>query len=489
MPEAVQSPTNPDAVQPPKTAETAETVIQEPLEEQSSDQDEETLSEEAEKEIQAQIESADDIRIVLGVIRQNLADESFLPLLAKAMIEKYGDSAPSLETLSETARLMQHLESSISESDLQKLTDMEKDPNFEGALDKKNLIIDGFCLPVLKGHLTAEDVTSIIGRIALNNSQPIQGEIRASSGYEGVMFYNQENNTVFINPANFAKKYRDEKGRFLTLDLEHMAAHELSHGVASRTVLSDETWQNLEQELSSPNPEFSSEMIKQTKAIIESAEEIKDSQSMHIRNVLETIKNIDKDYAKLSSEQKQRFGTAEQYKNRRLTQAAIEIIAEYTALYLESDGSFKDFARNCLCQTWKKETEQYIASSLNISADTEDEKIALVQKKIQSILTSLSDGSATISIILEQNPGLKRLFNCYKVFYDNIDPAIQEGKGSLSEEEDDEFDFEEYDGYYDSAGGFEQQEKGGQPSKTDSGAMTLLDAFANEVEVTKPITG
>ena len=489
MPEVAQQPINPEPVQPQETAKPTETVAEEPQPEQPPEQDSETLSRQAEQEIQEQIESADDMRIVLSIIRQNLTDESFLPLVAKAMTEKYGNGAPSLETLKEVSGLMQCLESSISESDLQKLAEMEKDPKFEGAMDKKNLIIDGLCLPVLKGHLTAEDVASVVGRIALMDSQPTQGEIRASSGYEGVMYYDQENNAVLINPAVLAKKYQDKKGKFAELDIEHMAVHELSHGVAGKTVLANESWEKLDQELSSPNPEFSSGMIKQVRAIIESAEEMKGSQSIHIRNVLEAIKNIDRDYAKLSPEQKQHSGTAEEFHNRRLAQAAVEIITEYTALYLESDGSFKDFARNCLIKTGKKGLEQFLASSLNISAGSEEEKPALVQKKLKSIMAGLSSGSETISTILEQNPSLKRYFYCYKVFYDNISPAVQEGKGSLSEEGDDEFDFEDYDGYYDSAGGFEQQEKGGRADKTSNGVMALIGAFADEVEVTKPITG
>ena len=440
------SPQQAEDTSPEDDIEVGENTTEQKNEQQEQGEVDEFTQARIRKEIRDLGETATDMRGYLPVLRHNLDPEMTdwaIQLVQKDMAEKFADSAPSVEKLKEVTDLLRHLESTISEQDSARLAEMAKDPNYKGAIEKKDRIIDALVTPVLLGHVSGKDVASLIKKIGFTDGAE-QKQAQTTHGYEGVMYYDEATGSILINPEKLVDSYRTKKeSKPLRINFEHLASHELSHGVVRKLALDR------------GRTEPSRALLRMANQIIEGADSIADSQSQHINTVLRTLANVDEDFKTAGANM-----TLEQFRAQRKVNAANEIITDYMALYLQSDGSMKDFTRVCLEMTREKNLNQYIA-----------------------------------------NGGSKeQLIKTYEVFYKSISSVINRGKGlSLEEEGDDEEDeptevLEEDElgsgeSFQNTSEGFAEGDKNEMQGQTKSGIMALVGAFAEEVEtVTKPVS-
>jgi len=231
--------------------------------------------------------------------------------------------------------------------------------------------------------------------------------------------------------------------------------------------------------------------MEQADKIIERAEKIDDSfpdsQSQHIRTNLNNVKNAksdfetyfanEKEFQALTEEQRQQIKpTKEQeFINGRKIRAKVEILADYTALYLQSDGSIEDFVMTCLKKTDQEALKSYLGENFD--------KVKL------SNLNRISRRETKLAKMNELGEKFPTLINTYLAFYNEIKRTLTSSKGKFAEtnEEDEDLDLlgEYYGGgFMDGPAGFSsegQSEYGGGGDSLWSEIGALVKAMAEEV--------
>lgn len=454
--------------------------------EQNAERPEPTPSEAAnaaEAEDILEVEVASDHEIAVEFL-DNLVDENgqvdpelkdLADMVQEELTKKHGEGALSEEKMSELKTVVSEFARMISERD-KEIFDKH------GAIKKE--ILFAVCESVINGHMTAEEIASYVSHIELRPQAELAAT-KAESGYDGVLFYSPDKKTIVI-----AQEAVEQDGVIgnIRLDLRHIINHEISHGITEDKLFYKTNKSRLNTEMNSENPEFSSEIIKAAREVIDAAEELADSQPQHVKLVLKSLKNIEQDYAGLPEAAKQQAGSLENYKAARRVNAAKEIITDYSAIYLQSDGSFKGFAKRCIEMSRGQDFMNFLKKSFGAEQGSAD---AEVQEKIAKVNTDLSENNLTMEELKAQHPEIAKLFALYEVFYRNIDKLMKEEQSDDDEEEQDpELDLE--GGFYDGAAGFGQYDKNSPENKGSSGTWKevagLLGAMADEVNITEPLT-
>ena len=470
-------PTSPESQQMPrsdKKEENAESQNEAKVEEDKKslrDVEPSPAATELEKTERAKQARKDNNGVVLDWLIKNIGldkSDKFYIKFKEVLEKKLGQDT---EEMDQAAEFLQELPKLFEQID-GRINTLSKDKTkYDNIKQKRVEIIKGICEPILAGHLSSEDATALVTGIELVNKddptkQALFRDAGIRSGYEGVMFYNTKEHKIYIFDGSLVDNYVNENNSQMKLDIRHMITHEMSHGIVESATKYNKT------------------LVAEAKKIIGRAKTVDnkfaDSQSQHIRNSLDGVKNAESDFGKyfadelskkpafvaMSDEQKAQFEKAEKIKfvSDREIQAAAEILAEYTAMYLQSDGTLEDFVLTCL----KKSDPESIKSYLG-------EKFTL--QKINAINKITSPETKKL-LLKDLGEGFSELTTTYQVFYDEIKKVMVSSKGKFGElisgQNNEEDPFGEYsgDGYADGSAGFS-----GQDQNATQGDDSVLKEF------------
>jgi len=483
-PESTTTPVQPEAAPVQKTAE--ELKIEADAEAQKRAEQEANkpspAADAAEATANAREEKKSDSDLVLEWLIGNggiSTGDEFYGKFEKVLTQRHEQDT---EALSQAAELLKALPELFKQVDF-KIEELAKDETrYKNVRQKRMEIIKGICEPILDGHLTAKDVVALVSgiEIASKNDPAKKADYERmglASGYEGVMCFDAVANKIYIFEDTLVDDFKDEDGDSMTLEIRHMITHEISHSIVESSVKINK--------------------ILMTKAdeIIAAAKEegsvFAESQSQHIRNTLNGIINVDRDFQKYfdanftnsdafkalpDQQTKDAFEAAKkaEFVENRKAQAAIEIITEYTAMYLESDGSFDDFVLNCVKNIDKTKIEQYFGGEFK----AEDLKQINEEKDPIKKATLIEE-------LKTQSPKFAKLVEIYQVFFADVRTEMQAGKNNfanLVKKEDDELD-EYSSAFSESSAGF------GKDSGANTGGdvslwkefYALMAAMAGEI--------
>lgn len=327
-----------------------------------------------------------------------------------ALVEQTGEFFDGGEKLDQTLDLLNSLPQMLESMD-RAIDQLDGKENYQDVREKRKEIIKGLCCPVINGHLDASDLRCMLQNVVVISKRNPPAERKdqidkmiAESGYDGVLFCDPHNKEIVI----FEETLVDSYPGFDKLDFKHMMTHEIAHMVAERGINNNES------------------LIAKSAEIIEKATQYKDIMSQHVNNQLDSVLSADADFARLfpqgSDAEKNNFVEA------RKAIAIKEILADYTALYLQSDGSIGGFIQKCL------ELSDGDAISNKLGIDRTE------LAKINSI-TDPAERKETIKLLQDKSPAFIELCQLYKALYAGIDNGVSELKGTLNEDED-EFEIE-----------------------------------------------
>lgn len=340
---------------------------------------------------------------------------------------------------------------------------------FSQLKDRKEMVIKALADPVVNGHIKTDELMSAIGGgVQLMSREEIMKQ-PGLTNYEAAMAINLETKTILISEESMKDDYTPLEGDKIPggIDLRHSINHEISHKIVDR--------------LLEKNPV----LTKQAETIIENASGLKkEYQTIHIRNVLDSLSDLDSSFEKdwdknhkddkepvsdeIKAAAKQKFIIDEKKK------AATEIITDYTALYMQSDGSLAGFFEKCYDQI-----SDQGKNSFNLRIKTINEFYKATGEEKEQKLAEMKAA----------DPELAELANIYLTFHSEIKKALA-NRGNLLRQEGEED--EEFAGLY--SGGYIPESAGacaqnqGQKGDGDlkAAAFGFFAAFAEEVHLKAP---
>lgn len=329
---------------------------------------------------------------------------------------------------------------------------LAQSPEYSKAGEKKREIMMAICLPVINGHLSAEDTLNLVSAIEIRESNT---DTQSTSGYKGIFFYNPGERKLVIAQEALKDKYAETRNGQeveIKLDLEHLIAHEMSHGLLSETNRSPRKNKEIARQITgAENP--SNKMVARAKEIIGNAETYMDSQPMHVQAVLAGLKTAPEQFGRLSDQDKTRFGSLDIYLNFRKVAAADEIMTDYTAFYLQSDGSFEGFVDKCLDLTPTSGIANYLSSSTKKDGVGESDSLVYAKSLLRRVNMELSgetiakesgnfasDNPENAGMVEQEEnipvrskyPEIFKLMETYKDFYTDAMSATKETKGKVN---------------------------------------------------------
>lgn len=409
-------------------------------------------------------------------------DPELFAYLKKAMEQKDEESeSAEKENLDETAKLLRLLPQVFKQFD-EKVSELSKSSEYKEIGRKRIEIIKSLCTGVIKGHLKAGDVVTMVAGVEIvsktNFDTPEQKRrverMLEMSGYDGMMFFQPDEGKLVIFDDTLKDATLAPDGT--PLDLHHMINHEVSHGISERLLVGNKS------------------LREGCQKIITAAESLQDklkgTQSLHIQNVLTGLANAERDFEKHF---KKKFGDDPKFKNPdgsinenlkdeikekyidgRKHIAAKEIITDYTAIYLQSDGSFGDFFEKCIIKSGAigNETDAFAGASrseieqINKTNDPDEKK---------KIIEELG----------QKHPAFAASLDIFKTFYGEIRKQLVENKGKITDlDQDDEEDYlsDYFGGSFSEPGqGTNAQPSSGSKGESLLGAIGgLIKAMAGE---------
>ncbi|MFA7244280.1 MAG: hypothetical protein WC080_03285 [Patescibacteria group bacterium] len=420
-----------------------------------------------------------DKREVFAILLNHISDENLNSYLIEKIYailkERYGESAPSSSALTETAIFIARSEALFQDSDAA-ISELSKNPEYSGVLSKKTEILYALSLPIINGHLTANDVCTLVQNVEISDS--LEDESRASAGYEGIMSFG--GGVIKLSRSALKDNFATSEGKILSLDFVQMIDHEISHGIVAVA-------KHKESEADEENANSPIEIsLREAKEIIRNAKDYIDFQPQHVRNVIKSLEKSE--YNSLSPTEKAKWGSEEKFTKSREIMAAEEIVTDYTAIYLQSDGSFLSFLEVCLKKLDPGSFSRFSSSELGISESDTDQS-GEISTKYAEIAEGIAGGNFSIEKLRTEHPGISRAIESYLVFYNTIKRIVQSEKGHLGED----FDGLDLDsmGYYDGWGGFDKQNPTPESQASSTGLLAVggafLGALANETNILSPI--
>ncbi|OQA04538.1 MAG: hypothetical protein BWY68_00242 [bacterium ADurb.Bin400] len=423
------------------------------------------------------------------------ADPMIIQLFDAALKEKYKDRAKSPESWEETKRLLQEMKPVFAGLD-QQITALTSKEGFSKVKEKQKEIIHALCEMTLNGHLTADDVSSSVSKVVIRPTGNVASSTRRSQGYDSLMTYNPSTRVITISESALADVYMkvdSDTGRktIFNLNLRHMINHELSHGLVEFGLVSDEDMKVLGAFARGEKSEIKgSPAILQIRKIIDSAKAMEGFQTQQAIRALRTLDSIDADYERLDEETKRQH-SKEEFRRRREIDVANEILTDYTAAFLRSDGTQQSFFRRCVELTDPDLLADYLNRSMNASEgqggiDRQGAR-ANAQKQLSELCDAISRGNIGADEVASKYPGVKEMYDNYSIFFNYLKQRLADNKGKFADSIE-KYDPEEgleslgwngHEGYGDRPRGQEGQSGGGSGIKDE--VVAFLSAFGEEV--------
>lgn len=328
------------------------------------------------------------------------------------------------------------------------------------------------CEPILNGHISGETAKSMVKSVTVAKGETLKQQSMAQNGYEGMMFCNPHTGEIIIAKEALTGEYKADDGS--KLDIRHMILHEMSH-VATEDVFFNNNPQNDQQkEAVVETKKFSNEIIQ----LAQQSKGERIPQSRHIETVLDMLSNLQHEFQKTGKPPEE----YESFRQERESLAAKEILTDYTAIYLKSNGERQSFIEEYLNSVGQNKLNEYASS--NTAEDGADAKT-----RVAEILRAKTpEEKAEVS---QKFPEFKQAFEMYNKFFnlaekhlgdDKIKAAAQSRLQSGKKDDD-------YEGYYDHGVSSKGTgvEYNNQQESMGAAVAGAIESFADEVDFTKPV--
>jgi hypothetical protein len=367
-------------------------------------------------------------------------DPQIFELFKKAMEEQDGVIQ---EKLDQTAELITKLSEIFKKFD-QAVEKLKDNPEFKDIESKQIEIKKAICLSVINGHLTASDIPQLvtgvtIEAIPVKEPPPTEEQLANMSerdrkirkmmdtcGYDSVAYWDRDTGEIVVFDSTLKDNAKTQDGR--PIGYAHLINHEMSHAFTERYLTENK------------------ELIGLCDIIVENRTEVSPFLTEHIQNTLASMDKIEEDFPK--AEKTMPGLTKEQFIEMRKLTIAKEIITDFSAIYLQTDGTAPAFMEKCA-----------------LSAGTNFENMPEIAKKT------------------------------YEIFYKKIKSELEKNKGKVSSHKDFLEKHGEQDednwGYYEPTESFAQaspQGKGGGESIWRN-VLGLMEAMAGEAPDLAGIVG
>jgi hypothetical protein len=234
--------------------------------------------------------------------------------------------------------------------------------------------------------------------------------------------------------------------------------------------------------------------MKQAEAIIANASALRALQPIHIRQILKTEDELSANFEVFSKDKPEyadpatKTAAKEKYIADTKRTIATEIVTDYTALYLQSDGSFEGFFDKCYSQMSNEGKKSF----------------GLTLRAMNQFYARLSNATTenkarVLAELQESSPPFAELAKNYGVFYKEIQKSLVERNNSLLEKEELEGDdlddmmseiFLEKPGPEQvpepAAGGPDRSDQKTSKQETKFSIFAFIKAFAEEVKLETP---
>lgn len=269
-------------------------------------------------------------------------------------------------------------------------------PEFSLVENKGREIMMDLLSSVAEGHLTAEDFTRLVSNVRVKTRSECP-----DAGAEGIMFCDPRTGEITFLTEALVDEFKIEND-ILNLDFKHMVNHEISHRVVETSL------------------KYNEKIVQIVQQIAANAD-LAPLLPMRIQNAL-------KEYRDHPS------------------RLCIEIMSDYSSLFITSNGTFRSFFDNCINKAVLAGKSEFIAA-LQIDDATWDAAVA--------------QGADAKMALLQSNPKLSALVGTYKELHREIGKTLKAEKGTLGTREVEYGDGdEESDIYYEDYQGFQQATPG-----------------------------
>ncbi|HOX41488.1 MAG TPA: hypothetical protein PK263_04800, partial [bacterium] len=381
--------------------------------------------------------SDEGILIKIMALSLGETDQRIVASAEKVLLERYPQEINE-NVLTEMGNLLKSL---LTEEHWKavwsQIDEFSKQAEYSHASEKRREIILGFCLPVIHGHLTANDVLNVAQEASITENDPSAGVTTSYKAPMQVKFGN-----LIISKAVFLNTFNADDPGF-ELDLTHMTAHEVSHGITDQLYFEEIPRDNLTAQINEPNPQFSSELIRVARIIIDQSEKVMDMQPKHIRQALLGLNQAQHKYQGFNQKTKDALASqigvssAEEYEDFIRVNTAKEIITDYTAIFLQSDGTFDNFMSETINHAETEAIKKYLGETLSEPQEITTEEI--IRK-----LVSLNNGDSK-----DLSPKIMELLKYYSIIFRNLAKDIDGVRGDVKQpaipNEDIGFDLDDLD--------------------------------------------
>ena len=411
------------------------------------------------------IDRAKQIESIVDIIDTYLASPEIVEDIRKSAAEALTNAIPGL-TIEQANERVQDAEKYLKKLEI--VGDgVEVSPAEAKAI--KKLLIE----PLLRGHLSAETLIGMAHTITVAPREKISAGSKQRFGYAAEM-HCDTNGGITISKEILDPSFRLPNGS--KMNLRHMITHESAH-TAVENLLQARPENEAEQKQHDEMLAFAQEVLK----LAEMAKEQRIPQPQHVEKALETVSNLQEDFQNANPPLTVSF---EQFQKKQLAVATREILTDYSAIYLQSDGSRESFMVEMMNKVKTPSILEYFKSNSGQEI-SEDE----VEQQLAELRSTPADQLAGK---LESYPAMKNAFEMYTRAYNMAKNGLNNDKlkrcaqirAELGDMED-----EDIDGIWDSCDsmGHGDRENASSPNNKQeslaAAAAGIVASAAREVDI------
>jgi len=333
------------------------------------------------------LEVDDAHNIVLGwLVQEGIVDQDMFDNFKKQLVEGCNDNPENIDQVYEPSKKLPQL---FAEFDRTVDQLSQNKAEYKKVREKQKEIKKSICLSVINGHLAASDIEAMISGIKIVPKPDNMGDVVAE--------WNLESGEIVIFDSALKDTYKGPDGKKINLNFNHLINHETAHAFTERYLVKNERLLSL------------CDRLNENQAIL-------DLQPQHAKKELSKLKNIDADWEMFK--QNNHLGlTKEQFIIARKTSIAREVITDYTACYMKSDGTLNGFLEKCIAVT---------------DPDAAQSALGVTKQSIEQYLNEKDAvGKQEKLEVLMENGNLRFFVDTLKIFHQEIERMFKENKGQV----------------------------------------------------------
>lgn len=329
-----------------------------------------------------------------------------------------------LGALNEVIELVKRSDNIFSTESLERISELKRNPEFSNIEGRRVEIMTALATPLLQEHISYKDLGAL-----LSSGIEISAVSRenGNQGYDGAMWYDPDKCQIIILEKTLKDDGKNENGIEFKRDINHLINHEIAHGVVERTIKeSDEDlYEILEDDIERCPKSFRIAVEMLEKANANPA--LLEFQPIQVKTACEAYQKM---VSKIESDKSL---TDEQKKDKTMRQKidkANEILTDYTAIFLRSDGSLGDFMGIAMATADQRALNQYLERQSAGDADQSVSEMLQSFRKasVERIESNNISNFKEAVAILSENPKLQEVVKTFSAFYEPIKSTIGEKK-------------------------------------------------------------